>query len=73
MVTAQPAEDSQAMVFLPNMTPLRLDVKQVALTGQSADILTKLTSEIRNAALISLKIQPESFDLTQFCVVDTNM
>jgi hypothetical protein len=62
-----------SMIFMPNMTQMKLDIKNYAPNRQASDILEYLRAKIMQTSEAALDIPQLAFDLKQFHLVDTNM
>jgi hypothetical protein len=61
------------MIFMPNMTQMKLDIKNFAPNRQAIDLLEYLRPKIMQTSEAALDIPQSAFDLRHFHLVDTNM
>ena len=63
-----------AMVFLPTMEQLRLNIKHIAINKSSAELMNNLQDNIMaSVGRAPFNIPEEEFDLDDFNLVDTNL
>ena len=64
-----------AMVFLPTMEQLRLNIKDICAVGkQASELFAHLHSQIMSSVQRApFNIREQDFDIDEFSLVDTNL